>query len=122
MEKPSNSNFDQDLAAALGPVATRPVRGFTPRVIEAVRVDRFRRRLIRWSSVASTLAACFVAVLVFQTSVGEEALIQQTRAVLSSDESAKVNAILGVADDLNLLTSVIDHPSSVVETLSASGF
>lgn len=122
MEKPSNSNLDRDLAAALSRGVDRPLPGFSRRVVEAVRVDRFRRRVIRWSSVASTLAACFIAAFVLNRPSTEEALIQQTRALLASDESAQVNAILGVAVDLNLLTPVIDKQSVVVDALTPSGF
>ena len=61
MEKPSNSNFDRDLAAALAPGQRAFVPGFTERVLGAVHADRFRRKVIRWSSVASTLAACLTA-------------------------------------------------------------
>ncbi|MEY3583977.1 MAG: hypothetical protein RJA48_1060 [Verrucomicrobiota bacterium] len=55
MEKPSNSNFDRDLAAALAPGQRTFVPGFTERVLGAVHADRFRRKVIRWSSVTSTL-------------------------------------------------------------------
>lgn len=122
MEKPSNSDLNRDLGTVLRRAAAQPVAGFSQRVVEAVRVDRFRRRVIRWSSVAATLAACFIAAFVLQIPSAEDALIQQTRAVLASDESAKVNAILGVADDLNLLTPVIDKQSSVVDDLTFAGF
>lgn len=120
MEKPSNSNFDRDLAAALAPGRRAFVPGFTDRVLGAVHADRFRRKVIRWSSVASTVAACFVAAFVLTRPSSDEALVQQTHALLASDESAKVNAILGVADDLVLLTPVVDKPSAVVEALAST--
>ena len=47
-------------------------------------------------------------------------MVQQTHALLASDESAKVNAILGVADDLAILTPVVDKPSAVVEALAST--
>jgi hypothetical protein len=120
MEKPSNSNFDRDLAAALAPGQRAFVPGFTDRVLGAVHADRFRRKVIRWSSVASTLAACFVAAFVMTRPSADEALIQQTHALLASDESAKLNAILGVADDLAILTPVVEKPSAVVEALATT--
>jgi len=120
MEKPSNSNFDRDLAAALAPGRRAFVPGFADRVLGAVQADRFRRKVIRWSSVASTLAACFVAAFVLTRPSSDDALVQQTLAVLASDESAKMNAILGVADDLVILTPVVDKPSAVVEALAST--
>ncbi len=122
MEKPSNSNFDRDLAAALAPGQRAFVPGFGDRVVGAVRTDRFRRKVIRWSSVASTLAACFVAAFVLTNPSSDDALVQQTHALLASDESAKFNAILGVADDLVILTPVVDQPSAVVDALAFTEF
>jgi hypothetical protein len=66
------------------------------------------------------LAACLVAAFVLTRPSADEALVQRTHALLASDESAKVNAILGVADDLTLLVPVIDKPSAVVDSLAAS--
>ena len=122
MEKPSNSNFDRDLAAALAPGQRAFVPGFTERVLGAVHADRFRRKVIRWSSVTSTLAACLVAAVVLTRPSSDDALVQQTLALLASDESAKLNAIFGVADDLVILTPVVDKPSSVVDALALTEF
>jgi hypothetical protein len=121
MEKPSNCNFDRDLAAALAPGQRAFVPGFSDRVVGAVQADRTRRKVIRWSSIASTVAACFVAAFVLTRPSADDALIQQTHALLASDESAKFNAILGVADDLAILTPVVDKPSAVVEALATTG-
>jgi hypothetical protein len=118
MEKPSNSNFDRDLAAALASGQRAFVPGFAERVVGAVHADRFRRKVIRWSSVTSTFAACLVAAFVLTRPSSEDILIQQTQALLASDESARLNAILGVADDLVILTPVVDKPSAVVDALA----
>jgi hypothetical protein len=120
MEKHSNSDFDRDLAAALAPGGRRFVPGFSARAVVAVQADRLRRKVIRWGSVAATLAACFVAAFVLTGPSADDLLVQRTHAILASDESAKVNAILGVADDLSLLTPVLDKSSNVVEALAAS--
>jgi hypothetical protein len=120
MEKPSNSDFDRALGAALASGQRRFVPGFSARVVVAVQADRLRRKVIRWGSVATSLAACLVAAFVLTRPSADEALVQRTHALLASDESAKVNAILGVADDLTLLTPVIEKPSSVVDSLAAS--
>jgi hypothetical protein len=120
MEKPSNSDFDRALGAALAPGQRRFVPGFSARVVVAVQADRLRRKVIRWGSVATSLAACLVAAFVLTRPSADEALVQRTHALLASDESAKVNAILGVADDLTLLVPVIDKPSAVVDSLAAS--
>jgi hypothetical protein len=88
----------------------------------AVHADRFRRKVIRWSSVASTLAACLVAAFVLTSPSSDDVLVQQTHALLASDESAKLNAILGVADDLTILTPVVDNPSAVVDALASTEF
>lgn len=120
MEKPSNNGFDRDLAAALAPGQRRFVPGFSARVVVAVQADRFRRKVIRWSSVASTLAACLVAAFVLTLPSADDALVQRTHALLASDESAQMSAILGVADDLALLTPVLERSSGAVESLAAS--
>ncbi len=120
MEKPSNSDFDRALGAALAPGQRLFVPGFSARVVVAVQADRLRRKVIRWGSVATSLAACLVAAFVLTRPSADELLVQRTHALLASDESAKVNAILGVADDLTLLTPVIEKPSAVVDSLAAS--
>ena len=120
MEKPSNNGFDRDLVAALAPGQRRFVPGFSARVVVAVQADRFRRKVIRWSSVASTLAACLVAAFVLTLPSADDALVQRTHALLASDESAQMSAILGVADDLALLTPVLERSSGAVESLAAS--
>jgi len=120
MEKPSNSDFDRDLAAALAPGRRRFVPGLSARVVVAVQADRFRRKVIRWSSAATTLAACLVAAFVLTRPSSDDALVQRTHALLASDESAKLNAILGVADDLTLLTPVLEKSSGAVESLATS--
>lgn len=118
MDNPNHNAFDQELAASLSRGRTVAVPGFSGRVVEAVRADRRRRIVIRWSSVA-TAAACLVAVLTL-SAPSEEALNRQTLALVARDESAQLADLLGAADDLSLLSPAVEKPS-VVEVLNAPG-
>ena len=118
MNNPERPTFDQELAASLSRGRAVAVPGFADRVVEAVRGERRRRVLIRWSSVA-TAAACFVAILTLSTPT-EESLNRQTLALVARDESVQFADLLGAADDLSLLSPAIEKPS-VVEVLNAPG-
>ena len=119
MDKPSRQPFDQELAASLSRGRFAFVPGFADRVVAAVRADRRRRVVIRWSSVATAAAACFVAVLTL-SAPSEEALNRQTFALVAHDESAQFADLLGASADLSLLTPAVEK-SSVVEVLNAPG-
>ncbi len=108
-------DFDQDLARALASGRALPTPGFTERAVLAIRADRRRRTLLRWGSGLTTAAACLLAVFVLQGR-GDEALAQRAHALAASDESRQLNDILGLVDELSLLTPVVDR-HSVVEAL-----
>jgi len=112
----SQSNLDADLATHLGRSRFVAVSGFADRVVSAVHAYR-RRQIIRWSSFATSLAACLVASLVYFGGPSDESLIQQTQSLVRSDEASQLNALLGLADDLSMLTPVVDKNSLVVEVL-----
>lgn len=119
MNHPQPSPFDQEVAAALARGRAVMVPGFAERVVASVRADRRRRAVLRWSSAAAAVAACFVAVL---TLLGptEEALNRQTFALVALDESTQFADLLGAADDLRLFTPVVEQPG-VVDVLTAAG-
>ena len=118
MEKPHHNTFDQELAASLSRGRSVAVPGFADRVVVAVRADRRRRVVIRWSSVATAAAACLVAVLTL--SAPSEELNRQTLALVARDESAQFADLLGASADLSLLSPAVEK-SSVVEVLNAPG-
>jgi hypothetical protein len=121
MEKPNLDTFDKELAASLSHGRSVAVTGFADRVVTAVRADRRRRIVIRWSSLATATAAaaCLVAILALSTP-SEEALNRQTLALVARDESAQFADLLGAADDLSLLSPAAEK-SSVVDVLNAPG-
>ncbi len=119
MENPNHNPFDQELAASLSRGRSVAVPGFADRVVGAVRADRRRRVVIRWSSVATAAAACLVAVLTL-SAPSEEALNRQTLALVARDESAQFADLLGASADLSLLSPEVEK-SSVVEVLNAPG-
>jgi hypothetical protein len=119
MEKPNLDTFDKELAASLSHGRSVAVTGFADRVVTAVRADRRRRIVIRWSSLATAAAACLVAILALSTP-SEEALNRQTLALVARDESAQFADLLGAADDLSLLSPAAEK-SSVVDVLNAPG-
>jgi hypothetical protein len=119
MEKPHHNTFDQELAASLSRGRSVAVPGFADCVVVAVRADRRRRVVIRWSSVATAAAACLVAVLTL-SAPSEEALNRQTLALVARDESAQFADLLGASADLSLLSPAVEK-SSVVEVLNAPG-
>lgn len=119
MSQPSPSNLDADLATHLGRSRTIVVPGFAERVVSAVHAES-RRRIIRWSSLATTLAACLVATLIISRSPSEEFLIQQSQLLVQSDEASQYNAIFGVANDLAMLNPVVEKNSGVVDELIKS--
>ena len=119
MDNPNHKTFDQELAASLSRGRSVSVPGFPGRVVEAVRADRRRRVVIRWSSVATAAAACLVAILTL-SAPSEEALNRQTFALVARDESAQFADLLGAADDLSLLSPAVEKPS-VAEVLNAPG-
>jgi len=55
--------------------------------------------------------------LVYFSGPSEESLIQQTQLLVRGDETSELNAILGVANDLSMLSPVVDKNSLVVEVL-----
>lgn len=116
MSQDSPSHLEADLATHLGRTRSVTVPGFADRVVNAVHAYR-RRQIIRWSSWATSMAACLVASLVYFSGPSEELLIQQTQLLVRSDEASQLNAILGMADDLSMLTPVVDQNSLVVEVL-----
>jgi hypothetical protein len=115
MNQPSGHDFDQDLARALAQGRSVPVAGFAARAVLAVQADRRQRRLVRWASGLTTVAACFLALLVLHGGP-DDSLVQRTRALAASDESAQLNDILGFADELAVLTPVVDR-HTVVDAL-----
>ena len=115
MHQPSGHDFDQDLARALAAGRDVPCPGFADRAVRAIVADRRRRTLLRWGSGLTTAAACLLAVFVLQGR-GDEALAQRAHALAASDESRQLNDILGLVDELSLLTPVVDR-HSVVEAL-----
>lgn len=119
MDKPEQTPFDQEFAAALRRGRAVAVPGFAERAVVAVRADRRRRTVVRWSSAAAAAAAVFVALLTLSP-VSEEALNRQTFALVARDESAQLADLFGAADELSLVAPVADRPS-VVETLVAAG-
>ena len=119
MDNPQHKAFDQELAAALSRGRSVAVAGFADRVVVAVRADRRRRVIIRWSSVATAAAACLVAVLTL-SAPSEEALNRRTFALVAHDESAQFADLLGASADLSLLSPAVEK-ASVVEVLNAPG-
>lgn len=108
-------NFEKDLTLALRREAAKAVPGFSDRVVTAVQASRVRRKIIRWTSLATSMAACLVATLVISRNRSEDFLIRQSQALVMSDDAANFNAIFGVADDLAILAPVMEEDSSVVE-------
>lgn len=119
MENIEPHAFDRALAASLSRGRAVPVPGFADRVVDAVRADRRRRVVLRWSTVATAAAACLVAVLTL-SAPSEEALNRQTLALVARDESAQFADLLGASADLSLLSPAVEKPS-VVEVLNAPG-
>jgi hypothetical protein len=119
MNNPEQTPFDQELAATLRRGRAVSVVGFADRVVGAVRADRRRRSVIRWSSALAAAAAVFVALLTLPAS-SEEALNRQTFALVARDESAQLADLFGAADDLSLLAPVTER-TVVVETFVGSG-
>ena len=108
-------NFESDLTKALRRDAAKVMPGFSNRVVDSIQASRVRRKIIRWTSLVTSLAACFVATLVVSRNRSEDFLIRQSQALVMSDDTANFNAIFVVADDLAILSPVIDEDSSVVE-------
>ena len=119
MDNLNRTPFDQELAASLSRGRSVAVSGFAERVVVAVRADRRRRIVIRWSSFVTAAAACLVAILAM-SAPSEESLNRQTLALVAHDESAQFADLLGAADDLSLLSPAVEK-SSVVEVLNAPG-
>jgi hypothetical protein len=119
MDKPEQTPFDQELAATIRRGRAVSVAGFADRVVVAVRADRRRRTIVRWSSGLAAAAAVLVAFLTLPAS-SEEALNRQTFALVARDESAQLADLFGAADDLSLLAPVTER-TVVVETFVGSG-
>lgn len=119
MDNPQPSPFEQELAATLSRGRSVAVPGFAERVVGAVRADRRRRTVIRWSSLVASAAACLVAVLTL-SSPSEEALNRQTLALVARDESAQLADLFGAASDLSLLSPAVDK-ASVADMLNTPG-
>ncbi len=119
MNDPQPSPFDQELAASLARGRAVMVPGFADRVVVAVRADRRRRLMLRWSSAVAAAVACLVAALTLG-GPSEEALNRQTFALVASDESAQLADLLGAADDLRLLAPVVEQPG-FVDVLAPAG-
>lgn len=119
MDEPDQTPFDQELAATLRRGRAVSVAGFADRVVGAVRADRRRRTIVRWSSALAAVAAALVAALTVP-GASEEALNRQTFALVAREESAQLADLFGAADELSLLAPVAERPA-VVETFVASG-
>lgn len=119
MEKPDAHPFDLDLGDALRRQRQASVSGFADRVVEAVRADRRRRAVIRWSSALTTAAACVLTVLVLGRP-SDESVARQTRELIAREDSVQFAEILGLADDLSVLAPVVERPA-LVDVLSAPG-
>ena len=119
MEKPNPNHFDRDLDAVLSHGRAASVPGFADRVVIAVRADRRRRTVIRWSSAFTTAAACVLTVLMLGRP-SDEALARQTSELLARENSAQFTELLGLADDLSVLAPVVEKPT-LVDVLSAPG-
>jgi len=114
MNHTDGHDFDQDLARALAQGRSVSSPGFAERAVRAIQADRRQRRLVRWGSALTTAAACLLAAFVIQG--GDDALAQRARALAASDESSQLSDILGFADELAMLTPVVDR-HTVVEAL-----
>ncbi len=110
-------HFERDLSLALRREASSVVPGFSGRVVSAVQASRVRRKIIRWTSLATSLAACLVATLVVSRNRSEDFLVRQSQALVMSDDAASFNAIFGVADDLAILVPVVEEGASAVEEM-----
>lgn len=110
--------FERDLTAALRCGTEPVVPGFSARVVAAIRADRLRRTVVRWSSLAAAAALAFVFL---GTQPSEELLNSQTAALVAREESASFNDLLGAASDLSILAPVIDKQSSIVDVFTAPG-
>ncbi len=119
MNDPQRTPFDQELDAALARGRAVVVPGFAERVVSAVRADRRRRIVVRWSSGVAAAAACLVA-LVTLSAPSEETLNRQAWELVARDESAQLTDLLGAASDLRLLSPVADQPG-VVDALAPGG-
>ena len=64
--------------------------------------------------------ACVITMLVMR-SPSEDSLNRQTVALVAREESNQLTDLLGLADDLSLLTPVVDKKSSIVEVLTTPG-
>lgn len=119
MDKANRPSFERDLAASLSRSREVAVMGFADRVVTAVRADRRRRNVIRWSSFVTAAAACVATILLVQ-SPSEETLNRQTIALVAREESAHLADLLGIVDDLSLLAPVAEK-SSIVDVLATPG-
>lgn len=120
MEPHSESTFERDLTTALRRPVLPPSAEFTTRVIQAVQADRRRRTVIRWGSIVTLAAACFVGALMVYAPASNDILFSETRDLVVKEEAAQMNDILGLADDLSLLTPVVKKPS-IVDVLTTPG-
>lgn len=124
MPKPTDEQLDRDLQALLARGRSVSPSGFAERVVVAVRADRRRRVLVRWTSAVASVAACMVAAFLLGIpSVGapsDETLVRRTQDLLAREHSAQFNEILGLADDLSLLAPVVEQPV-LVDVLATPG-
>lgn len=120
MEPRPDSSFEQDLTDALRRSASVPSSQFTDRVVRAVRADRRQQTVVRWGSIVTLAAACFVGALMIYPSASQDNLLSETRALVAREEVAQLDDILGMADDLSLLTPVVKKPS-IVDVLTTPG-
>jgi hypothetical protein len=97
-----------------------PSAEFTTCVVIAVQSDRRRRTVIRWGSIVTVAAACFVGALMVQSPATNDTLFSETRDLVVKEEAAQLNDILGMADDLSLLTPVVKKPA-IVDVLTTPG-
>lgn len=111
-------HFERDLAQALRRDAARVVPGFSQRVVQKVQSARLRQKVIRWTSLATSLAACFIAVLTVSRHRAENFLVQQSQALVMSDDAANFNAIFSGADDLTILVSAIEEATNESDDFS----
>lgn len=108
------SDFDRDLATHLRRESCISVPGLSQRVARRVAQQRQRSQIIRWTSLATALAACFVVTFILQndsTTVAPTVASHQTSLAL---ESSGESEWLTGASDLTLITPLVDHKNSIV--------
>lgn len=107
-------DFDRDLAAHLRRESHISVPRLSQRVAQRVGQQRQRSQIIRWTSLATALAACFVVTFILQndsTTVAPTVASHQTS--LAAESSSESEWLTG-ASDLALIAPLVDHKNSIV--------